>query len=178
MEKIELQVIVIPFKVVTQYTVWGEPEYISADPLIMFTLIYSSHFYKIEAVSLIFTAAVQLRELQYSFSFFALRPIGETSNCWLKENMSKNSEGSYKIIRLSWKTLNTGSTPTKHLELTKGTQVPLGMCFSCTESLGQNTLSWWGTELFTDASHQHLDPICTSSGIHSWEKYGVEANSG
>lgn len=95
----------------------------------MCTLIYSSHSYKIEAVSLIFTA-VQLQELQYSFFFFALMPIGETSNCCLKANMSKNLKGSYKAMRLSWKTLNTGSTPTKHLELTKGTQVSLGICLA------------------------------------------------
>lgn len=68
MEKIELQVIVIPFKVVTQYTVWGQSEYMSSDLLIMCTLIYSSHFYKIEAVSLIFIA-VQLQELQFLLFF-------------------------------------------------------------------------------------------------------------
>lgn len=58
MEKIELQVIVILFKVVAQYIVWLsiQPEYISAYTIIMCTLIYSSYFYKIEAVILIFTA--------------------------------------------------------------------------------------------------------------------------
>ena len=63
-EKIQLQSIVITFKLVAQYTGWLQAEYVSADPLIVCTLLHSIHFYETEAANLLFFTAVQLQGLQ------------------------------------------------------------------------------------------------------------------